>query len=278
MTFFELKDSIDNVMYGVFNRLSLVVFLFRFKTKRLVRANRRFKGIHAGERCFILGTGPSLKALSKDQLEKLKKEAVFGSNSLYKADILDGLTPTYYALFDNAYWAEMRDTFTDVIQKYQPQSPVFLTDWRAENLIRELGMEVQTLFLYSKKYPINSINSRLDKNMYIGHNVVNISILAAIYMGFKEIYLLGCDYSSFLAQENNHCYDDADEVQSCKAAFRKQYKTLCNLGFYLKAYANITRIHYLIAEFARKKGVKIINITPNSLLDAYPRKDISTVL
>jgi hypothetical protein len=278
MTFFELKDQIDNVMYRIFNRISAFVYLFRFKVKKLVRRNRRFKDVHVGQRCFILGTGPSLKALSKDQVERLKKEVVFGSNSLYKADILDGLTPTYYALFDNAYWTEMQSTFREIIEKYGSDNPIFLTDWRAEKLIRQIGMMPKALFLYSKKYPVNSINCRLDKNMYIGHNVVNISILSAIYMGFKEIYLLGCDYSSFVAQENNHCYDDVEEVQSCKTSFKEQYKTSCNLGFYLKAYANITRIHYLIAMFAKKNNIKIINITPNSLLDAYPKKDTSTVL
>jgi hypothetical protein len=278
MTFFERKDRIDNIMYHIFNRLSDIVFFFRFKIRRLIRANRRFKDLHAGQRCFILGTGPSLKTLSGGQIERLKKEIVFGSNSLYKANISDSLTPSYYALFDNAYWAEMQDTFLDIRKKYGQGKPVFLTDWRAKNVMTRMGIKSQSLFLYSKKYPVDSISCRLDKNMYVGHNVVNISILIAIYMGFKEIYLLGCDYSSFVAQENNHCYDDVDEVQSCKASFREQYKTSCNLGFYLKNYANITRIHYLIAGFAKKNGVKIINATPNSLLDAYPKKDISTIL
>ena len=37
----------------------------------------------------------------------------------------------------------------------------------------------------------------------------------------------------------------------------------------------VTKIHYLIAKLAKKRDVKIINVTPESLLDAYPRKDIS---
>ena len=40
---------------------------------------RKFKNIHAGERCFIVATGPSL---TYEDLDKIKNEITFGVNSI----------------------------------------------------------------------------------------------------------------------------------------------------------------------------------------------------
>ena len=80
-------------------------------------------------------------------------------------------------------------------------------------------------------------------------------------MGFKNIYLLGCDYNAFCTAGKGHAYDDKSELA----------QTDYNLAFYLKFYWITTEVHYLIAKLAKKRGVNIINLTPGSLLDAYPR-------
>ncbi len=268
MNSYQIKDKIDDVIFQCFNFLSDIIFFFKFNLKTNLKTNQRFENIHAGERCFILGTGPSLSKLTDCQIDNLKNELIFGVNSFYKAKIADHLNPTYYVLFDNLYWEEEMHFFEDVLNKFKSKKPIFLTDYRARHIVENLGVASETMFLYNKKYPINTIDSELSKNMYIGQNVISTSILIAIKMGFKEIYLLGCDYNSFATTNIEHCYNDADE---------KKYNTE-NLAFYLKFYALTTRIHYLIAKHATNKGVKIVNITPGSLLDAYPRKDISTVI
>lgn len=262
-----IKEKIDNVMYYCFNILSDIVFNLKFKTKHLIKKNRKFKDKHLGERCFILGTGPSLNNLLENDIDNLKNEVVFAVNSIYKSKIVDEITPTYYSLFDNLYWDQEKHAFADILKKYELQKPLFLTDYRTYSIVKDNDYEKNTLFLFNKKFPITKIESCIDKNMYIGQNVVSTTILIAIFMGFKEIYLLGCDYNSFATQVGEHCYDDTDEL----------VYGVYNLEFYLKFYALTTRIHYLIAKLAFKKGVKIINLTTGSLLDAYPREDISSV-
>lgn len=264
----QIKDQIDNLMFYVFNILSDLVFFFRFDLRKLLNQNRKFKNIHNGSRCVILGTGPSLNSLTKSQIENLKNEVTFGVNSFYKAKIADYLNPTYYALFDNLYWGAEKHFFKDILNKFSLSKPIFLTDYRAYKIVEELGIELETMFIYNKKYPINRIDSKPTGNMYIGQNVISTTILIAINMGFKEIYLLGCDYNSFATINAEHCYNDEDE---------KDYNTE-NLAFYLKFYALTTRIHYLIAKYATRKKVKIVNITSGSLLDAYPKANASTVI
>jgi len=268
MSVFQLKDKLDNFLFACFNVFSDFYFIFRFRINKLVKLNVKYKDIHKGSRCFIIGTGPSLNQLTKSQLAKLKNEIIFGVNSYYKIEILKEIIPKYYSLFDNLYWEEEKDFFKSILQKYIKETPIFLTDYRAWFLLNKLGICDKSMFLFAKKYPINEINNDPTKNMHIGMNVVCSTILIAIYMGFKEIFLLGCDYNSFATIIPEHSYNDEDE---------KKYNTE-NLAFYLKFYAITTKFHYLIADLAMKKGIKIINITNGSLLDAYPREDPSIVL
>ena len=52
------------------------------------------RNIHRGERCFIIGNGPSLK---NTDLAKLKDEYTFGMNRIYLMFPELGFTTTYFA-------------------------------------------------------------------------------------------------------------------------------------------------------------------------------------
>lgn len=214
-----------------------------------------------------MGTGPSLSQIPPQELELLKNEIIFGVNSLYKSKIGSSIHPDYYALMDNLYWEQWSNTFTEVLETYSEEPPVFITDIRSKHLIDALKIGKDTLYIHSKKYPIGRVSELIDENVYAVMNVVSYSILTAIYMGFKEVYLLGCDYNAFSTAGKGHCYDDKSEVS----------QTNYNLAFYLKFYWLTTEFHYLIAKLAKQKGVRLVNLTPNSLLDAYPSSTIGEI-
>ena len=116
---------------------------------------------------------------------------------------------------------------------------------------------------------MDNIDCDITKNMKFTSNVVSTTILIAIFMGFKEIYLLGCDYNSFAYREEVHSYEEVAEEEIIWEN---------KLGMLLKFFTLITEVHYKIAKLAHKKGVKIINLSENSLLDAYPINKIKNVL
>lgn len=261
MSKFDLKEKLDNVLYRTYNFISDGIFFFNFKVKRLVKRNCSFASTHSG-RCFILGTGPSLSLLTKEELQYINSHTVFGVNSLYKSEIGRAVIPDYYVLIDNLYWTEWRGAFSEVRAVYQADPPVFITDVRAREYATTGPSGKEPLFIHAKKYPVAKMDSNLAGNIFAPMNVVSNAILSAIYMGFEEIFLLGCDYNAFCTQGQGHCYDDGSEVSQVNY----------NLAFYLKYYHLTTEFHYLIAKLASKQGVKIVNLTQGSLLDAYPRK------
>lgn len=269
MNKFDLKDRLDKFVYKVFNFLSMIVYSLDFKSRRLIKKNVFFKDIHDGERCFILGTGPSLNSLLLQDRQKLKNEVLFGVNSFCKAEISSTLVPKYYALVDEQYRQDLSGFYEEVLQRWPDTPPVFISDYRAQGILEGLGLSQPSVYLYAKRYPTDKMTDEITENIYVTMNVISNCILVASYMGFKEIYLLGCDYNAFCTLGNNgHCYEDSKERETVSY----------NLAFFLKFYWITTEFHYMINRFAKSKGIKVVNLTPNSLLDAYPRASVSSVL
>lgn len=262
MSKFDVKDQIDSMLYRTYNLLSDILFSLNSETKKLVSSNSVFENIHEGQRCFILGTGPSLDRLEESELALVNESVVFGVNSLYKSRVGKLVAPRYYTLVDNLYWESWSGAFEDVARVYKASPPIFITDPRARHIAAATANSKVPLYIHAKKYPVGRVDSDLSHNVFATMNVVSNTILAAMYLGFKEVYLLGCDYNAFCTQGHGHCYDDGHETS--------QYEY--SLAFYLKYYHLTTEFHYLIARLALKQGVKVINLTPGSLLDAYPRK------
>jgi hypothetical protein len=269
MTLFDLKNKIDNKMYECFNLLSEILYFFKPSIKKHVGKNKRFLNIHKGKRCFIIGTGPSINQLTDNDIQKLKSEQIIAVNSFFKIEALKEITPSYYALIDDVFWRETWVFgYKEIIENYKDRSFKFITDYRSKKILDNLNLSDETIFLHSKKFPGNSITYDISKNLHVGINVVSSCIQTAIYMGYKEIYLLGCDYNSFATAVDEHSYDDSDEV----------YEINDRLGMLLSFFYQATRIHYLIRDLAKKKNVEIINLTPGSLLDSYPKKHISDII
>ena len=113
-------------------------------------------------------------------------------------------------------------------------------------------------------YPIgrtfkSSYKIDFTKCTYYSWNIVSAAIQFAIYLGYKEIRLLGCDYSLFASRFITHMYDKDGLKIPCPYKLRDM----------LYKYTFTTHIHYELAKYAEKIGVKIINMTGETLLDAY---------
>jgi len=260
----KIKDNIDKIIYETYNLISKVRYIFKFQEKSLIKENIKFKDIHKNDRCFILGTGPSLKELNPDLI---KNEITFGVNYLVNGDIINAITPTYYGLFDNKFSNENIQITKSIINKL-PNTEFFMSTG-SYKAMKEVGIEHSKInYLYANIYPAGRINKiELTNNMRVTYNVVPACIQIALYMGFKEIYLLGTDFNSFATQKPEHYYEDG--------FIQKRQRSL---GEELKEYAIVCNVHYYLDKYAKSKGVKIINLTPNSLLDAYEKKQIKDII
>jgi hypothetical protein len=251
-----------------------------FSYRRLIQKNERVKNIHKGERCFILGSGPSI---ANDELTALEDEVVFTTNNFYVHTefdkIMSGISKKYHI----------------VAPIHAPQTELEWTNWLIEmdssvknNVTLLFGInankpnikdivEKNKLFKSNKcfwYFPSRKFNYRsshklgLDftKPIYTGEAVSLYAIMMAIYMGFDEIILLGMDHDYFL-------YDKQSEMRMYKAALHqdKEIERVHGNDFCIN---ELYRQHIIFKKYRaldKKANIKIFNASSGGILSVFER-------
>lgn len=264
---FSDNNKTFNTLYLNYRRLQFTCIGARVNLKRKLRANGignrqykkllSFENIHEGERCFIIATGPSL---TMDDIESLKGEYTFSMNSICKLYDKTDWRPTYYAVQDNHVFMSIED----IIRQHK-EVPVFISDnvWR--RFKREPDwVEFPTDTMYhAYDMKIGNYHAQFSGNahdiVYDGYSIAYSCIELAVYMGFKEIYLLGCDCT--YTGEKEHFIDSGVEDRSRKFATPKLI------------------VGYEAAkEYADANGIKIYNATRGGVLEVFPRVNLDEIV
>jgi hypothetical protein len=104
--------------------------------------------------------------------------------------------------------------------------------------------------------------------------VIYSAIQIALYMGCKEIYLLGCDHDyldDFTRVTNHHFYPEASGVSD--AEHLGQFTT----ERWFEEYFSRWRDYRLIRQYAKEQGAEIYNATAGGRLDVFPRVELSGI-
>ncbi len=276
----QLGDRITALPDFVLRRLPMSVFTNARDSDRLSK-NAELAGKHKSERCFILATGPSLR---EQDISGLEGETIITVNQGFYFARERGLSPTYHCLVDDLF---LEPRF-DGLHRELAQS---LNEWDANLLTTidlgdhwmDLGLESETFavrqVLNSRPWDEADIPVSVDPTMAVPGfvSVVHAAISWAIYMGFKEIYLLGCDMDYFISPQQAYmrCYDD-DRYLSNKEATadlfsRDQVGLIEWILVEFRAFANLGKT-------AQIHGSQIVNAGEGGALNVYPRSELRTVL
>lgn len=263
------------IIRNIFPKVSSFIQYRKYKNDLL--KNAKYKDMYKGERCFIVGNGPSL---SKHDLTPLKKEHVFTVNGMIMTKEFDFLKPNFFVMVDSTRFDESNEIFLqnmrDLVEK--KSLPLCVFPIKFKKYLEKFGFDKKLEIIYV--YPMREVKriKELDftKEVPPYQNVVNIALYTAIYLGFKEIYLIGCDMTGFVNvyDENGdinfggHFYekDNKREVQYMTELHRQRTNE-----FMLKAYGYVFELFRLTQEYALKNDIKIYNATKGGTLDVFPR-------
>lgn len=268
--------------------------LFNKDFRRTFNYNKKFKDIHKGERCFIVGNGPSLKKLD---LSKLKDEITFTVNNImHDKYIYETVNSDYHVLIDPFYYTldpEIPEdkTIIELLKSinYPNKKPICITGYEGRNALHKYGLDssLDLIYTYQHKYLTKSFSGQIDlsKNIPSSQNVVQAAIFSAIYMGFKEIYLIGCDMTNiFLTYEANDNGDQAISKDFHAYKYTEsEMKTMLNYSskidneYMLYDFAKTFSIFKSINEYAFKRNIKIKNATIGGGLDVFSRIKYETL-
>ena len=155
---------------------------------------KALKGKYDGKRCFIICTGPSL---TTEDLDKIRDEYTFGMNSICLLDDKTSFRPTFYGCNDLGVYKKLK---TSIEQYCGNQIEVFVSDRIKRHGDIKKGWHVfpenVAYHTYDRWFKQNfwcKFSGDCYRTVYGMHSITHSLIQLAVYMGFKEIYLLGAD-------------------------------------------------------------------------------------
>lgn len=242
-----------------------------------------------GRELVIMGNGPSLRTTIDNDFEWLVSHDLMAVNFAANSEEFFRLRPKYYILADGHFFSSIQtdinvrklwDNFSRVSWEMTLIIPV-----RFKHLVKPLLMNASDLKLrYFNLTPVegfrwlNHLLFSAGLGMPRPRNVMIPAIIEGIRLGYGKIYICGADHSwtKTLDVDNNnlvisiqpHFYADNESEHK---RVRETYKDL-RLHDVLGSMVVAFRSYWEIAVYAKKKKVEIINATPGSMIDAFPRK------
>lgn len=212
-----------------------------------------FKNKYQGERCFIIGNGPSLK---NTDTSKLKDEYTFGMNRIYLAFPDWGFKTSFFVSINNLVIEQCVDDIEAL------DMPKFLT-WRSREWITP---GENTNFLHTT-YTGPKFSPDVRRRVFEGATVTYVAMQLAFHMGFEEVILIGVDHNfKEKGEANKTVVSQGDDESHFDARyFGKGFKwQLPDL--------DMSEVAYTMArESYKQAGRKIVDATVGGKLQVFEK-------
>lgn len=229
-------------------------------SNRNVTFLRNLKQTHEGERCFIVATGPSL---TMEDLNLIKDEFSFGMNSCVLALDKTEWIPNIYGIQDEFVYNKIESKLLEEAET-KLKDKIFVSNtisslFNSSEFFHEFFLHyLDHKYDHSKTGEIK-FSEDCEIVIFDDYSILFSLMQLAVYMGFKKLYLLGCDCN--YNQEKAHFLEHG--VKDPFAA---------------NAASRLIFVHSKFKEFADAHGVKVVNCTRGGMLEVYPRKTLEEVL
>lgn len=224
-----------------------------------IRKLRMLKNSQAGERCFVVGNGPSLKSMD---LSKLKGEYSFGFNRIFLAVEELGFTPSCIVSINDLVIEQ------SVAELQALKMPKFFA-WRAR---KWLHMDADTHFIYTS-YTGPGFSRDVSRRVWEGATVTNVALQLAFHMGFTKVILIGVDHNFASQGKPNTTVvsTGADPNHFSGAYFGKGFRwQLPDLDTSERGYANARQAF-------EAAGRQVVDATVGGKLTIFPKVDYNSL-
>lgn len=212
---------------------------------------------HLGERCFIIGNGPSL---ANTDVSRLTDEFTFGMNRIYLAFDDWGFQTSYLVCVNSLVIEQVYRDFQGL------QLPKFFS-WRSHKLLYPNGtLDGNTHFLFTT-YTGPKFATDCTGRLWEGATVTYVCLQLAFHMGFKEAILIGVDHSFAISGTPNTTVVSNGEDQSHfdPTYFGKGFRwQLPDLDTSEKGY-------WLARQMYEKAGRRVLDATIGGKLQVFPK-------
>lgn len=210
---------------------------------------------HKGERCFIIGNGPSLR---HTDMSKLRGEYTLGMNRIYLMFPELGFQTTYYLSVNDLVIEQCAEEIQAL------KLPRFVS-WRAR---RWLHPEPDLYFLWTT-YTGPKFATDLRGRLWEGATVTYIALQTAYYLGFEEVILIGVDHNfTTQGKPNTTVVSQGDDPNHFSPAyFGKGFR------WQLPDLETSERAYRMAREAFEAAGRRVLDATIGGKLTVFPKVD-----
>jgi hypothetical protein len=255
---------------------------------QLSRHNRELKDSKIGKECYLIASGPSL---SNANLDEVVNGDIITMSSSFLNPIVDKISPVIHveaplhAPFDqddlySEYMRQLDNVFSGSDTRILFGVGSMNNSYFEKIEERRLG-EKNINYTYGFVNYVSSLGYDglmkdhdcywdISKSPFSPSTVSHSALQIAMYMGYSNIYLLGFDANRVLEVVNKqHLY--FHEPLSAQLAANDNLNNV-KMSNYFNSTAKTFSCYDGIADYANKKGINIINLTPNSWLDMFENR------
>ena len=249
-------------------------FFMRLKIRWRVDLTKNdcFKNIHHHDRCFVVGTGPSINT---QDLSLLQGELVIGVSGLFQHRDLPLFKPKYYVLppifrghghlFDEEnFIALLKD-----MDAHLGHETVMFLDLGDKTYIDKHALFTgkKIVWLHYVTWETNTAITEIELlKMPSIWSVSEAAIQVALYLGFSKIYLLGFDHSwqddifKHFSEDYNK-YFNQEKLQACRTWIDSEHEMIRHARIFNK-YKKL---------YVMKRNIFNANANPTSYVDTFPK-------
>lgn len=231
----------------------------------------KFRNIHRGKRCFIIGNGPSMRLEDLETLHR-NHEICFGANKIYRIYDQTKWRADYYGL------ADYRGAMDCMYDLDRIPGELFIGEGCYEYELFH-SVPVNRFHVIREDYYPNypRFSADITRGCYAGNTITyQFGIQVAAYMGFSEIYLLGVDHSytsADITAEDNHFIKDYYRIGE-----RDKYSEInpiCTGEEYKWEWQ--TKAYEAAELYSREHGFRIYNATRGGCLEVFERVNFDSL-
>ncbi len=243
----------------------------------LLKKNHSLDNLHAGQPCYILGSGPSIKS---QNIKLLKHEVKIAVNWFQNHPDCVAIDPQYWVIADpNAQ--ESHEYFLDPLLNFMLENNFRPKLFMPINSLNYFATVTGAGFLDLHFFAYDRGRTLLEKLDFcktipeFGQNVVIPALMLALYLGCNPIYLIGCDHDWWAWTKDNWLSNNLDHFYS-----KAPPKSVSELHSFedLQRTIRVQKFQYnQIKHYADSRGVSIFNATNGGHLEVFPRADFNRI-
>lgn len=229
------------------------------------------KGVYAGERCFVVGNGPSLRDAPFDLL---KDEYTFGMNLIgLVSDYTDWL-PSFYVFTSMNFNNPDEQPMETVLKAIDGSLLSFVWDnFKYSSILKDRDNVVWIPVSHSRHYKpgdgdISWWSDDASKRVSKYGSTLFAALQIAAYMGFSPIYIIGAD-----GYQGAHKISEPD----CNH-FHPRYHKTKDSAWPPMANAFGKHIQQIALTNCQRLGVEIYDATQSPGLGVLPKVDLMAVV